>query len=110
MRHTTQKGRKKRKNDIDAYNVIHVAHVDARLPVSKDQEEQDKVFRCYYAAKWGGQKEKGRRRRGDIHAGEEGQKRGGSDGGWFWARRWRSLSEDRDLECRDQKSFVSHKQ
>jgi hypothetical protein len=33
----------------------------------------------------------------NIHEGEEGRKRGGSAGGWFWARRWGSRSEDRDF-------------
>ena len=36
-------------------------------------EEQDKVFRCYYAAKWGGQKEKGAggEETGQMHVGGE---------------------------------------
>ena len=29
--------------------------------------------------------------------GGEGRKRGDSAGGWFWARRWKSRSEDRDF-------------
>ena len=36
-------------------------------------EEQDKVFRCYYAAKWGGQKEQGTggEETGQMQLGEE---------------------------------------
>jgi hypothetical protein len=36
-------------------------------------EEQDKVFRCYYAAKWGGQKKQGAggEETGQMHLGGE---------------------------------------